>query len=113
MTKIILNIILNDNVSPVALNKTNIALVPKVKNPQRMSEYRPISLCNVLYKILSKVLANRFNIVLPSIISKNQSAFVPEHLITDNVLVAFELIHHLNNKWQGRENYMALKLDKW
>lgn len=70
VTKTILNI-LNDNISPAALNKTYIALVPKVKNPQRMSEYRPISLCNVSYKILSKVLANRFKIVLPSIISEN------------------------------------------
>ena len=72
----ILDFLNNGNMLP-DINHTNIMLIPKVKNPERMSEFRPISLCNVIYKIISKVLANRLKQVLPQIISPTQSAFVP------------------------------------
>ena len=102
--------VLNSNASVAPLNQTNIALIPKTNSPTKMNEFQPISLCNVSYKIISKVLANRLKPILSTIISENQSAFVPGRLITDNVLVAFEIMYYLKKK-EGKENYMAVKLD--
>ncbi|KAL0436253.1 UNVERIFIED_CONTAM: putative ribonuclease H protein [Sesamum radiatum] len=92
-------------------NDTHIVLIPKCKNPEYLSQFRPISLCNVVYKLASKTLANRLKLILDRIISPTQSAFVPGRLITDKFLLAFELNHFLNTKSKGRQGYMALKLD--
>ncbi|XP_012847034.1 PREDICTED: uncharacterized protein LOC105967016 [Erythranthe guttata] len=96
---------------PSALNFTYIVLIPKVKKPEKMTEYRPISLCNVIYKFGSKAIANRLKPILCDIISPTQSAFVPKRLITDNVLVAYEINHFIKSNSSNRNNYMAVKLD--
>ncbi|KAK9287662.1 hypothetical protein L1049_016099 [Liquidambar formosana] len=93
------------------LNYTHIILIPKIDSPENITQYRPISLCNVLYKIISKVLANRLKEILPHVFSRSQSAFLRRQLITDNVLVAFEIMHFLNNKRTGQQGQFALKLD--
>ena len=103
--------VLNSNMSMAEINRTNITLVPKTKNATKMTEFRPISLCNVVYKLVFKVLANRLKTILPQIITENQSAFLHERLITDNVLVAFELMHYLDHKREGNDCFMAVKLD--
>ena len=102
---------LNSGIMPCGINDTYICLIPKVKSPQKITEFRPISLCNVIYKIMSKILANRLKRILPGVIDESQSAFVPGRLITDNVLVAFETMHCINQRKKGKEALMAIKLD--
>ncbi|GJW63854.1 hypothetical protein Tco_0115738 [Tanacetum coccineum] len=76
------------------LNHTVIALIPKIQNPTRINDFRPISCCNVLFKCISKIIANRIKGSLMHLISPNQSAFVPGRSIADNILLTHELMHN-------------------
>lgn len=90
---------------------TNIVLIPKKSNSTRMLELRPISLYNVSYNIVSKVLANRLREVLDNIISPTQSAFVPGRLITNNIMISYEVMHYMKRKIKGKKSWMTLKLN--
>ncbi|KAL5783292.1 hypothetical protein ACOSP7_008321 [Xanthoceras sorbifolium] len=103
--------VLNHGADLGEMSRAVVALIPKVKSPVKISDFRPISLCNVTYKLVAKVLANRLKLVLHDIIAPNQSAFVPSRLITDNVVVGFECLHHLNGCRQSPHGLAALKLD--
>ena len=75
------------------INETHIVLVPKVKNAKSLKDFCLIRLCNVIYKVVVKVLANRIKVHLLEMIDEGQSAFVRERLITDNIFIAFEAFH--------------------
>lgn len=96
---------------PPNLNHTFIVLITKNKMPEFVADFRPISICNVLYKIVSKVLANRLKCLLPNIIFPTQSAFVLGRIISNNIFVVYEIMHLLNHKTNGQDGYMSLKLD--
>jgi hypothetical protein len=70
------------------INSTFIALIPKIDSPQRLNDFRPILLVGSLYKILAKVLANRLRLVIGSVVSESQTAFVKDRQILDGVLIA-------------------------
>src|SRR3954470_1581141 len=102
---------LNGGDLPLGLNDTSITLIPKVRHPQNISQYRPIALCPVLYKLAAKAVTNRMRLCMDDIISEEQSAFVPGRLITDNVLVAYESVHTMKRRKKGKNYSCAIKLD--
>ncbi|GAU51587.1 hypothetical protein TSUD_414310 [Trifolium subterraneum] len=90
------------------LNATFIALIPKVDSPQRLNDFRPISLVGSLYKILAKVLANRLRLVVGSVISESQSAFVKGRQILDGILIANEVVDEAR---RSKKDLMLFKVD--
>jgi len=93
---------------PKGYNASFLALVPKVRDPVMLEQYRPISLVGAMYKIISKVLAERLKKVLPSIIDESQSAFLKDRGILDSVLLVNEAIEDLRRR--GRSG-LCLKVD--
>ncbi|GAU17467.1 hypothetical protein TSUD_340100 [Trifolium subterraneum] len=90
------------------LNATFIALIPKVDSPQRLNDFRAISLVGSLYKILAKVLANRLRQVVGSVISESQSAFVKGRQILDGILIANEVVDEAR---RFKKDQMLFKVD--
>ena len=103
--------ILNLGILPPDLNHIFITLIPKIKSPRNVTDFHPISLINVLYKLITKVLANCVKKFLPQLISETQSAFLSDTLIIDNILIAHETLHYLKVRRQGKMGLMVLKLD--
>lgn len=87
---------------PPNINNTYLCLIPKIKSLEKAKDFHPISLCNVIYKLISKTIANRLKKCLPKLVTESQSAFMSNHLITNNILVAFKTLHHLKNRRRGK-----------
>ncbi|CAA7012943.1 unnamed protein product [Microthlaspi erraticum] len=98
-------------IMPRSSNDTHIRLIPKILAPKRVADYRPIALCNVCYKVISKLLSRRLQPLLELIISETQSAFVPKRAISDNVLITHEVLHYLKVSKAKVSCSMAVKTD--
>uniref|UniRef100_A0A803PI64 Reverse transcriptase domain-containing protein n=1 Tax=Cannabis sativa TaxID=3483 RepID=A0A803PI64_CANSA len=103
--------VLNHGANLECLNETIIALIPKVEKPKKVEEFRPISLCNVIYKIVSKCLVARLSGVMDLVISDTQSAFIKDRLIHDNAIIGYESLHCMRKNRFQNGGKMALKLD--
>ena len=95
---------------PEYLNRTHIVLIPKIQGPKTLGNYRTKSLCNSVYKIVTKIIVARLRLYLDKLISPLQIAFVPGRKGIDNIIIAQEVIHTISKK-EGRVGYMALKID--
>lgn len=97
---------------PDGLNHTLITLVPKCNSPQYMHLFRPISLCSTLYKVISKIIVARLALrpLLCKLISPNQVSFVPGRHISDNIIIAQEMLHKCKN-FTGKKGFMIWKVD--
>lgn len=96
---------------PNELNETLVTLIPKVPLPESINQLRPISCCNFIYKIISKLVVLRLKGIMGDLITPNQSAFVGARVIQDNLIIAHEVFHSLKKKnARGKEN-VAIKLD--
>ena len=89
-------------------NSTFLALIPKDVNPSTFDRFRPISLCNSSYKIIAKLLANKFKPLLGKLISPLQGGFVKGRHIVDNVIQVQEAIH---SSFHRNEKGVLIKLD--
>ncbi|WZZ64930.1 hypothetical protein YC2023_076300 [Brassica napus] len=110
LVEMVNNFLISGEMDP-RLNIAHICMIPKTERPTRMTELRPISLCNVGYKIISKVLCQRLKVYLPTLVSETQSAFVAGRLISDNILIAQEMFHGLRTNKACQGKYMAVKTD--
>lgn len=93
------------------LNQSTIILIPKGDEQQSCKDYRPISLCNVSYKIISKVLTNRLQKLMQELISPFQKAFAKGRSITDNILIAHEVLRYIRRHKKGKTGWASIKID--
>lgn len=93
-----------------SINKTILTLIPKVKNPSIMTQFRSISLCTVLYKTFTKVIVSQSKPFLNGLVCPTQCSFIPGSHITNNIVIAQEVIHSMKNKtW--KKVFLTIKVD--
>lgn len=94
------------------VNRTHICLLQKHSNAERVEDFRPISLCNTMYKIIAKCLADHLKKYLPELISKNQSAYIAGRKIEDNIILAQELLKGFNQKQTANKLCVQIDISK-
>ncbi|CAA7019711.1 unnamed protein product [Microthlaspi erraticum] len=95
---------------PPNTNDVMIVLLEKVTKPEKITQFRPISLCNVLFKTITKAMVVRLKQVITKLIGPAQASFIPGRLSTDNIVIVQEAVHSTRRK-KGRTGWMLLKLD--
>lgn len=93
------------------LNETLVVLIPKVQYPETLNQSRPISLCNVVYKIVTKVVTNRFRRHMASLIAPHKCSFIPGRHNSENIVIAQEIFHTMRSKKGGKKGFIAVKVD--
>ncbi|QHO00044.1 uncharacterized protein DS421_13g403050 [Arachis hypogaea] len=101
----------DDGTIPKDINETIVVLIPKVDNPENLNRLRPISCCNFIYKIISRILVIRLKRILDIIVSPIQSAFVGGRMIQDNIVIVQEAFHKIGKKGREGMEDLAIKLD--
>ena len=92
------------------INRTLIALIQKQLGPETINHFRPISLCNTIYKIVTKILVHRMKHLMPTLVSPSQTAFISRRKGTDNVIIAQELVYTIERK-KRKKDFMIIKVD--
>lgn len=95
-----------------AINATSITLIPKVKSPTHVSDYRPISCCSVIYKCITKLLCEKLRLVLPSLVSETQGAFVSGRSILHNILLCQDIVRIYKGSQKQKCCMMKIDLQK-
>lgn len=95
---------------PRDINRSFIVLIPKIHEASTIKHFRPISLCNTIYKIISKIITDRIKPLLENLISPNKSVFIPERWIAGNIIVANKVVHSMNRK-KGFKGLLGIKVD--
>uniref|UniRef100_A0A803PAN0 Reverse transcriptase domain-containing protein n=1 Tax=Cannabis sativa TaxID=3483 RepID=A0A803PAN0_CANSA len=103
--------VLNGDADITPLKKTYIFLIPKRSNATKVRDFRPISLCSTIYKVVAKAITNSLKVVLSGLVSHNQGAFLNNRVIFDNILIANEVINTINSRKKGKIGWASLKLD--
>lgn len=99
----------NGHFSP-NMNETIIKLIPKLDHPDKISQFQPIFLCNVVAKCIIKIIANKLKPLMTKLIGEPQSSFVPRRHGVDNIVLVQEIIHSMKIM-KGQKGWMAVKLD--
>ena len=102
--------IFNFNHIRAEINRTLLVLIPKVDNPISLKIFRPISLCTIPYKTVTKIIANMLQALLPDLIGPQQTSFVPGQYIIKNIVITQKVIHTMKKNVRGKR-MMAIKVD--